>query len=404
MMSSGYTPVTGSSCTIKVMMFGSVPPQSLNRHFSQFGTITNIHPYFEPGSTHNWGTYITFANREAARAALIENDLLVGGFRVQVYQHTGSIPRHTAATIHASPSPQRPKTVKVSMFNGQLTADEIKQLVKQFGPLKSEPAVFPNGEPPYSYINFNDAGNAERACVSIHETQQRGVLLKARLCESKSNSHSSVSSSITTPPAACTTQYPNTWQPGQTNNTELFEVLPQSPEWREVVAAIRETMPQARLVSIKRIQNKELYEEYDHKKQRMIKKNKPLNERNLFHGSRNTQPTLIYESDKGIDFRFSGEGLWGQGAYFAEKASFADLYSYKSPHSHREIFMATVLTGETCWMTKEDKTLRIPPLKPGSSTERYDSVSAYHDGGSNIFVVYEHDMAYPVYLILYISN
>ena len=62
--------------------------------------------------------------------------------------------------------------------------------------------------------------------------------------------------------------------------------------------------------------------------------------------------------------------------------------------------MASVLTGDSCWMSREDKTLTMPPLKP-RSREQYDSVSACHSAGSNIFVVYEHDMAYPEYLISY---
>ena len=380
-------------------MFGNVPSGDLESHFSQFGTVTKVCPYFQPESTHNYGTYITFDSQSAARAALRNDDLTIGGFRVQVYRHTGPIPSYTTQVVSSS---QGPKIVKVSMFNGQLTADELYLLAQPCGPLVSKPVVR-NGNPPYSYINFIDANSAKRASESIHQTQYNGVLLKARLFETKSSHSSSRSStSITAAPAATsTTQYPSTWQP-QTGDVELFDIPLQCQEWREVVTKFRATMPQERIVSLKRIQHKDLYEEYDHKKQKMAKKSKPQNEKRLFHGSGSTNPQHIYEQgSKGFDFRFSGQDLhYGRGAYFAEKASFADLFSYQSQHGHKEIFMATVLTGDSCWMSRKDKTLTMPPLKPGSK-ERYDSVSACHDAGSNIFVIYEHDLAYPEYLISY---
>lgn len=43
----------------------------------------------------------------------------------------------------------------------------------------------------------------------------------------------------------------------------------------------------------------------------------------LFHGSKNTDPWLIYASEYGLDMRFANEGMYGKGIYFANNS----LYS-----------------------------------------------------------------------------
>ena len=37
----------------------------------------------------------------------------------------------------------------------------------------------------------------------------------------------------------------------------------------------------------------------------------------LFHGTMTTEPSIVYNSEDGLDFRFSRAGLFGQGVYFA---------------------------------------------------------------------------------------
>ena len=60
------------------------------------------------------------------------------------------------------------------------------------------------------------------------------------------------------------------------------------------------------------------------------------------------------------------------------------------------MFMCVVLVGDS----KQERPgqYRIPPLKPNSSTERYDSVN---NGLGGHYIIYDNTKAYPAYLITY---
>jgi len=49
----------------------------------------------------------------------------------------------------------------------------------------------------------------------------------------------------------------------------------------------------------------------------------------LFHGTRETNPEIIYKGEEGFDFRFSKEGMFGKGIYFAEDPAYSHNYAYK---------------------------------------------------------------------------
>lgn len=188
---------------------------------------------------------------------------------------------------------------------------------------------------------------------------------------------------------------------------ELKQVQQNSGEWLDIVKRIRATLQGARIYSLHRIQNKWLWDAYMQSKKRLSIKNRDMvNERLLFHGTRNNPPEKIYKSEKGFDFRFAGQGLWGEGTYFAVNASYSHNYAYTESTNGcetKQMFLALVLTGESC-SCPEDRALKKPPLKPRHNQmfadERYDSIQG-HTGGSEIFVIYEHDKAYPAYLIKY---
>eukprot|EP00347_Sterkiella_histriomuscorum_P007801 403347509 len=158
------------------------------------------------------------------------------------------------------------------------------------------------------------------------------------------------------------------------------------------------------VVKIEKIFNKSLYERFT-TEIKFMKQKYPEKEfedmlQHLFHGSRNVDPSLIYDSSIGFDFRLSGDGcLYGRGAYFAKHSGYSDNYRFMI-HSTSEcqIFVALVLTGNFVTLNKNDPNLKAPPYKPGSQTERYDSV---HNGQLDHFIVYDHYRAYPGYLITY---
>lgn len=68
----------------------------------------------------------------------------------------------------------------------------------------------------------------------------------------------------------------------------------------------------------------------------------------LFHGTTRTDPKEIYESEYGIDFRFSREGLYGKGTYFADNSNYSNQYAFHctgQPNT-RQMFMCFVCVGE----------------------------------------------------------
>lgn len=133
-------------------------------------------------------------------------------------------------------------------------------------------------------------------------------------------------------------------------------------------------------------------------------------EMDLFHGTSSTPPNQVYLSEYGFDFRLSSStARWGAGAYFASTVSYSNKYAYAVPHTqHRQVILAKVLTGASCtW--PHDRTLTKPPPKPvvrqpegkvQFSTNFYDSVHGY-TSDTDIYVIYEHEKAYPAYVITY---
>ena len=196
---------------------------------------------------------------------------------------------------------------------------------------------------------------------------------------------------------------PLSWEP-QSSDCELKQVKPGTQEWRDVESkVIKVTIP--RIAKIERIQNKWLWEKYAFCKQRMEKKNVGnVREKWLFHGTRDTAPEQVYNSEHGFDFRYGGNGMWGSGAYFAEDASYSvNGYAHTLPDGNRQILLARVLTGDSVEL-QPTYSLRKPPAKPrgsgGHVNESYDSVNGLVSN-TRVYIVYDHDKAYPAYLITF---
>ena len=203
-------------------------------------------------------------------------------------------------------------------------------------------------------------------------------------------------------------EVPTHWRP-QSEEVILDLVKQYSEEWRREVANVRKTLQGVTVVRLERIQNKWLWERYLFARKRMVVTNRShVNERHLFHGTRKTEPEKVFRSEKGVDFRFSGEGLWGTGSYFAVNASYSDAYAYVTPGgiNEKQMFICQVLTGD-CYDagTRTDQSLRQPPLKSsqGHEEKRYDSVKGFTNG-SYVYVVYDHEKVYPAYLVTYSTD
>lgn len=197
---------------------------------------------------------------------------------------------------------------------------------------------------------------------------------------------------------------PPQWTPNQRNDVETVQVPVGGQEWIELENLLHHSIPNAKVVVITRIQNLTLWRRYSFFKSLMHKKNHgAVNEKLLFHGTRNTDPKTIISSEKGFDFRYGSEDcLWGKGAYFAVQASYCDHQFAHKKGIDKQIFVARVLTGISFAMSQPNRSLKEPPTKP-RSTDHYDTVTGYTGGvlPSQVYVIYDHDKAYPAYLLTY---
>ncbi|CAN0429442.1 unnamed protein product [Lampetra planeri] len=249
-------------------------------------------------------------------------------------------------------------------------------------------------------------------------------------------------------------------------STSLVHVGKLSAEYKEVESLFRSTVDQSfAIISIKRVQNLELWDAFQRKREWMRKKNGgiKLEERKLFHGTSPEMVTAICQQN--FDWRLCGTHgtAYGKGSYFARDASYSHHYAVASikkaqppvkvqvPNQTKKepekgflstilkvfgvsisddstasplvsipvptsmpvkmvMFLARVLVGR---YTRGDSSYQRPPeLKTSVSTSVGSSVSSslvLYDScvdtevNPNIFVVFEKDQVYPEYVIDYTS-
>ena len=138
-----------------------------------------------------------------------------------------------------------------------------------------------------------------------------------------------------------------------------------------------------------------------------LKNSGTVNEKLLFHGTRNTNPKLIYCSEVGFDVRFSSKGRWGHAIYFSENASYGDKYAHITPSGDKQLIMANVLTG-CSYSSIPDSTLKLAPVITKDfeanglffSELLYDSVNALSKG-SQPYMIYDNSKSIPCYHLLH---
>ena len=230
--------------------------------------------------------------------------------------------------------------------------------------------------------------------VKVHVKEQLLDLLQCIMTQ-----ESSVRSSPNTK-----MKFPPEWEPQQLD-VEFKPVEKGNQEWSGITRIIHKTLPTASLVQIERIQHRQLWEKYALEKSHMNHRNNGLvNEKLLFHGTRKNDPRSVAESLRGIDFRCSRRDhqlLWGTGAYFAANAHYSNRYSYYNTKLQAwQMIIVKVLTGHTCTYRNPIPSLTRPPLLFTGSNLLYDTVCG-QSGGSDIYVVYDQDRAYPAYIVSY---
>ena len=201
---------------------------------------------------------------------------------------------------------------------------------------------------------------------------------------------------------------PEEWEPQETDfKVFTLDANANDEEFWRVANQFFQTLPNAEIRTIERIQNRVLWRKYAMKAKSMEDESVPRGEMTLFHGTRQTNPKQIYEGDDSFDMRLSNNGMWGRGNYFAVNASYSDGYAYCCNGRLKKLILAQVLTGIT-YFCQPQHTLTMPPLRPatgqtGTVQRRYNSVSG-QTGGSKVYITYENNLAYPAYIITYTTQ
>uniref|UniRef100_A0A9L0TAR0 Poly [ADP-ribose] polymerase n=4 Tax=Equus TaxID=9789 RepID=A0A9L0TAR0_HORSE len=176
-----------------------------------------------------------------------------------------------------------------------------------------------------------------------------------------------------------------------------------SKEFQEVVQAFYDTLDadhsRIRIVRVERVSNPLLQQQYELHRERLEQRcERRSAEQVLYHGtSAQAVPDICA---RGFNRSFCGRNgtLYGQGVYFAMRASLSvqDRYSPPNADGHKAVFVARVLTGDY-GQGRQD--LRAPPLRaPGHVLLRYDSaVDCLRQ--PSIFVIFHDTQALPTHLI-----
>ena len=197
---------------------------------------------------------------------------------------------------------------------------------------------------------------------------------------------------------------PAKWAP-MDGSFQLITLHPDEQEWEQVYQKFESTMGWTTIKSIKRIQNRKFWRDYNHEKKDISEArkraglNEEIKEQLLWHGTRATDPSTIYQDEEeSFDLVYANDGMWGRGLYFAENASYSAAYAYNSPQNTKIFILARVMIGDSITL-EPDNTLRKAPLRQDTMSQiKYESVKG-HSYGSEIYVLYHMRRAYPEYLI-----
>ena len=81
----------------------------------------------------------------------------------------------------------------------------------------------------------------------------------------------------------------------------------------------------------------------------------------LYHGTKATDPKVIYDSEEGFNMLFSSGGMWGQAIYFAQNSSYSNGFKYEIPGQNTfQMFFARVIVGKFKKMNPDAK-IKMPP-------------------------------------------
>ncbi|XP_073490635.1 protein mono-ADP-ribosyltransferase PARP14-like [Aquarana catesbeiana] len=195
-----------------------------------------------------------------------------------------------------------------------------------------------------------------------------------------------------------THRLPSHWKPMGATIVMEVDVIPGTPEYSAVQQKFQKSC-ENKILKILRVQNRDLWLQYQIKKQSIDSKNGfTTNEKELFHGT--DFASIQHVNHNGFNRSYAGKNntLFGNGTYFAVNANYSVNYASPGKNGRGHMYLARVLTGLYCVGDKEIKT---PPAKNADTpTDLYDSVTDNVQNPS-MFVIFNDIQAYPEYHIVF---
>ncbi|XP_077327224.1 protein mono-ADP-ribosyltransferase PARP14-like [Lithobates pipiens] len=193
---------------------------------------------------------------------------------------------------------------------------------------------------------------------------------------------------------------PLCWKP--MDNTHVIEVdIPcGSSEYSEVEQEFQKSC-NSKILKILRVQNRNLWLNYQIKKHQMDTKNGSTNnEMRLFHGTDSN--SIQHINHHGFNRNYAGRNAaaLGNGTYFAVNASYSSQNTYSKPGvgGQKHMYLARVLTG--VFSIGASGMLAPPAKNPANSTDLYDSVTN-NVANPIMFIIFNDIQAYPEYHIIF---
>ena len=125
---------------------------------------------------------------------------------------------------------------------------------------------------------------------------------------------------------------PENWTPMEANAARVpVEAAADRALWEKVEARIAESLPDFRLVSLERVQNRALWRKYAAFRAELAEEHgeEAVNERELFHWApTDAVEKIVSSSERGFIPQIGG-GEYGSGTYFAQHAVYSVAYTGK---------------------------------------------------------------------------
>ncbi|XP_075173094.1 protein mono-ADP-ribosyltransferase PARP14-like isoform X2 [Anomaloglossus baeobatrachus] len=247
-------------------------------------------------------------------------------------------------------------------------------------------------------LELEEARNASKTSVTVQSRNQR-ITVDPKNLTATDRHGNQIAIERVLKHEETSLKLPDHWQPMNSVPVMEVDVPAASAEYLEVQQLFVQTCHN-QIQKIQRVQNQNLWLNYQIKKQSIEAKNRTAtSERRLFHGT--DLKSIQHINRNGFNRSYAGRNaaMYGNGTYFAVAASYsAQRFSPADASGQKHLYLARVLTGEFCGGRSG---MLAPPAKSASNmTDLYDSVTD-NPARPSMFIIFNDIQAYPEYHVTF---